>query len=683
MEPLSPRPAGYRTALGWAAVVLVILVEYTLFRQYVLREVAWAYPANWDQIAYLTQAYDTYEHVLDEGPRRGLQYGYHLPSPNGTLLHLEAALLFLVTGANRLGALTLNFLHFALYQLALVGTLRWLTRRWDVPLLGLGLALAAISPFIDGGGGIADFRIDFIASCLSGLLLCLVIRSGVFASRPWSLAVGAALAGLALMRFITLVYLAGIAAGLALLFAVRWWWRRDEGRGTEARRLGGLVLAGVAVASLTLPVLWERRQVLKDYYVVGHLTGEEKNIRGQKTGNRFAYYPESLVSNHAGPVFLRLAGGALALAAALRLFRRVPPGAAARLDLGAALPAMALALVVPWLVLSVAAHRSPIVINVALPAVLWLVLLAVVGGAGLHREAQPRRLAGWALAGLASVTLLAGAYKQAWWYGHRTKFTARRGDVEEALRLHDRIEECCAANRWLSPVFSFTSNADFLYHQVSNVLMYERHGSRRKTLGLLGQGILKVSLQDALNQAAASDFVLLARPYRVVYPFEQSMIDVYPELSRLCREQFVEQDTYRVFEQDVTLYVRPSLRPTAPPHAWVGQEGLRLEGPAGALRGCRVLQLQGWADFSGMDGLPVVRAELHSPGRAPRQLPATLAAEGSGYHIEIDCAGQGDVYTGPVELRLTFDCSGLHTPAGKENVSPHFLRVPHAIQTVR
>jgi hypothetical protein len=681
LAAVPPTPTS-RRALGWGAVAVLLVLQYALFRQFVTREIAWAYPAHHDQIVYLLQAYDTHEHVLDEGLRRGLAYGLHLPSPNGCLIHVEAALLFLLTGATRLGALTVNILHFVLFQVSLVAALRWLTRRWDVTLAGLGLLLAAVSPFLDSGG-ISDFRLDFAASCLMGVVLCLVVRCGIFTRPGWSLAAGGAGAWLVLFRFIAIVYLTGIGLALAAWFAWRWGRRRGLERAAEGRRLGNLALAVTLIAVTAVPVLWKRRELLKAYYVVGHVTGQEKGIRALKSGQRWSHSIQSLRDNHAGRDFLRLAGAGLALAAAYRVLRgRLPADPAARLDLRVALPTLALALLVPLAVLMLDGQGSPIVANVALPALLWLVLLAAVGCVGLHRRDALGSAPGPVLGVLGAIALLVGLHNQAWWYGHRTAFTTCRDDVDEALRLHDRIEACCAEHGWQRPIISATTNADFLHHQVSNVLMYERHGSCRQTLGLLGQAIMAMSRQDALAQAAASDVVVLARPCRVVYPFEQCMTDLYPQLRRLCREHFVRQDSYHIFGQDVTLYVRPALKVASGAKAWAGEEGLRLEGPPGALRGCKALQLEGAADFASLGGPPAVHAELCTPGRRPQRLPAVLDAEGGGYRLTIGCTGHVDVYDDPVEVRLTFDCSALPAAKGGDG-DGRFIRAPHTIRTVR
>ncbi len=315
-----------RNAFAWAAIAATIVLQYGLFREFALREVVWAYPAAHDQTQFLTDSYDIYEQILDKGLVHGLGYALHLPVPQGIILHVQASLFYLVMGPGRLSALTLNFLYFALLQAVLVWTLRWLSGRWSMALAGLGLLLCALTPFF-WAGGLMDFRADFAAMCLFGVLLCLAIRSGLFVSRPWSAVVAAAAAYLILFRIITVVFLGGILGLFVAFLVVRLCWlRRDAGlRRTEWRRLANIVLASAIVGLLTVPVLWQQRHLLKSYYIKGHGASEESRIRMLETGRALGYYPPVLLREQAGPVFVKLAVLALLSAALLSWLRRSAP----------------------------------------------------------------------------------------------------------------------------------------------------------------------------------------------------------------------------------------------------------------------------------------------------------------------------------------------------------------------
>ncbi|MGH7193481.1 MAG: hypothetical protein ACREJM_08100, partial [Candidatus Saccharimonadales bacterium] len=94
-------------------MVVLLLAQWGLFRQFAQREVVWAYPQHFDQLVYLQESYQTYEHILDHGLITGLAEGTrvkfgHLPmNAAGATLHLQAALLYLMAGPSRLSALSL------------------------------------------------------------------------------------------------------------------------------------------------------------------------------------------------------------------------------------------------------------------------------------------------------------------------------------------------------------------------------------------------------------------------------------------------------------------------------------------------------------------------------------------------------------------------------------------------
>src|SRR5262249_2617958 len=142
-------------------------------------------------------------------------------TPQGVLFGVQGGALFSIFGASRMKALAINFAYFALLQITTFSTLRWLTGRLSVAFLGLGMMLLLNAPFMPFGA-IVDYRIDFSSLCLYGILVCLVIRSGVFESWRWSLAAGGVAGWMILYRFFTGAYVFG-AFGLVLCFLVFRW----------------------------------------------------------------------------------------------------------------------------------------------------------------------------------------------------------------------------------------------------------------------------------------------------------------------------------------------------------------------------------------------------------------------------------------------------------------------------
>ena len=232
--------------VGWLVILLLLLLEWALFVQFANRELLGAYPTSYDQSVYLSQAYETFDHIIKDGLVGGLRHGLLMKLPQGKMMHLQAGLLLLVGGPNRLTALSINFLYFALLQCLAVYTLLWLTRRWSAAFLGLGLLLTTRSRFLLAGG-VADFRLDNIALCLFGVFVCLAVRSGVFASKRWSLAAALAAGLLILFRFQTALTL---AASLGVLLAIFCLTRvAQQGRGIEEGGVGARARLGVSRAA--------------------------------------------------------------------------------------------------------------------------------------------------------------------------------------------------------------------------------------------------------------------------------------------------------------------------------------------------------------------------------------------------------------------------------------------------
>ncbi|HEX5245372.1 MAG TPA: hypothetical protein VFW23_19075, partial [Tepidisphaeraceae bacterium] len=79
-----PKPTGLisstmdacRESVSPCLIVLALLVlQFCLFRVYVAREIAWAYPAHFDQAVYLERSYETFDAMVHEGFFHGLAQG--------------------------------------------------------------------------------------------------------------------------------------------------------------------------------------------------------------------------------------------------------------------------------------------------------------------------------------------------------------------------------------------------------------------------------------------------------------------------------------------------------------------------------------------------------------------------------------------------------------------------------
>src|SRR5262249_18625573 len=156
----------------------VALAQYLLFRSFVLRELAWTYPLNDDQLLYLTQAYGLFDAMRSpRGARELLSMlaGHRAQiAANGVMLPTQASLLFFLRGASRLTALTLNLAYYVLWQVVTLLCVRSISGSIYLAAVAWGLVLAVHSPFLPIGG-LTDFRGDSIALSLFGAFVAIVL----------------------------------------------------------------------------------------------------------------------------------------------------------------------------------------------------------------------------------------------------------------------------------------------------------------------------------------------------------------------------------------------------------------------------------------------------------------------------------------------------------------------------
>ena len=127
----------YADRLALIGLLLLIGVQFLLFRAFASREITWAYPRYHDQLHYLFRSYATYEAFADKGVwptiwNHLFRYGAAEAIPNGATQDLQAALLYRVAGPSRLTALSLNFIYWAGLQIAVFSTVRWKTWNFHV-----------------------------------------------------------------------------------------------------------------------------------------------------------------------------------------------------------------------------------------------------------------------------------------------------------------------------------------------------------------------------------------------------------------------------------------------------------------------------------------------------------------------------------------------------------------------
>jgi hypothetical protein len=538
--------------LAIAAVAGLLAVQWLLFAAYVRREVAWTYPPHFDQTTYLYLAYDTWVAVEEQGWVAGLGHGWRRSPPNGAALQLEAALVFGAVGPSRLAALSVNWLHFAALQAALVGALWWSSRRWELPALAGGLLLSAGTPFF-WVGGLADFRPDFIAFCLYGMFLAAVWWSDVF-RRPGACLVAGVVGALCVVsRPLTTAYLGSLLAFSLAALGVQAARASDpERRAGLRRQLKGAFICATLSCAFVLPALVAgARQLWHHYYQIPVASQERVVWSGSAVLNvreRALYYPASVTFDHSGALFLLLGLGALGLLA-LALVLPGPwrdEGAPRASVPRGAVWFMTAALLLPLLTLTLYPSRNPTVGSVLVGP---LVFLIAAGAGHLARRVSPRVMQVLAIAVLAT-----GLAKQALRLEGPARSVMPVEALREVVRLEDTLVTWSEARGWEKPVLLADRVRDYL--PGIRVSTYERH---RRLLGLQRSFnmIMGPPVEDIMAALRGSDFVILTRPQAAPpFAYDAAFVELHPRLLAYCKRNLVRVGRFHVPEE-IVLFARP------------------------------------------------------------------------------------------------------------------------------
>jgi hypothetical protein len=653
--------------LGWVVVALLLVVEWALFVRFFERELAPAYPTGYDQAAYLGQTYETYDVMVRDGLRAGLVHGIKMAVANNLMLHLQGALLLLVTGPNRLGALSLNFIYFAVLQCFLVYTLLWITNRWSVAFLGLGLLLTALTRFQETGG-MADFRLDFIAFCLFGVFLCLAVRSEVFALRGWSVAAAFSAAMLILFRFQSAITMGATLIFVLAILGFRARQAADfEVRAAAARRARGLIWVGVLIAFLVLPGIWPVHRELIHYYASQTVTDVGVRAREYGAQDQFAYwsfYVYSLVFTHLGKAFCILAVGIVAvLFTAGRLRSRGSTRPAMGSDFAIQWLFVAATLFVPLLVLTFWPIRNPVVGGILVTPAIALVMCSVVAFAGRTRSDQRPPLSR-TLAALATLSFAGGFLFDLAMSVRKTSLSTDKESVQNILQFCDEIAERSRQMNWTAPRYSTDRVQQYLVAEVPRALSYERHGFLIKSAQLLGASIQPVSTASALEAIKESDFAVISdfstKDAGFPYPFNIDMRQKERELHAAADEFMLPLRHYQVYGDGFTLYMRPSAQVSGDSGGWITADGLTLTVDAKVLKERPRIELSGTTILAEHLGKVSLNARVVREGRQPYEAPAEFQLTVAPNHanpyqavVSIDRNQLPD--SGEVRIKLSFD----------------------------
>lgn len=562
-EPDRPRAAA-STAPSTAAGIWYGLLAATLVAQAFLlhtaasRDVAPFYPRGFDQVQYLTESYRAYEQIRDRGLIDGLLNTLGQPRVQGWLVQLQAALVFVLTGPSRLAALDLNVAYFLVY-LGVTGEVvrRSLGLPAGLAALGLVSSERAVAQLI---GGAFDFRLDFSALCLWGVLLAVTALADPARDRAAGPSIVILGLLLILSRLITAVYILPL---FSLLLGLTY--ARLVGGSRPRRRwlFGALVAWSVALGGL----VFFNYDNIAGYYIRGHVTSDEKSVRALEVGVRnllesVTFYATSAARQHAGSGFVWLAtllivGGLAARLTAVRPAELVGPSGAGT-DLRWAGAVAVLGVLVPYAVLTVNELKSPVVGGVLVPP---MALLVVIVFAGLSRRATTVAGGDRPLLILGTGVLALGVLVQTGFVGRRQYDSIPTQQLSAATDLGQGLAEHVDRFGGRRAVWAIDAHLDYAAAGVVQLQYYERTGVWLELASGLGHGGVHTTLapDEVLREAAASDVLILTRgddDRPSVYPYDRSIEAQKPALFKLAEKEFLLQRRERLFGREVFGYVR-------------------------------------------------------------------------------------------------------------------------------
>jgi hypothetical protein len=575
------------SAWMWAAIAIFLTALFALFRTFVVRELAWAYPADFDQSKYLWISYSTYESVLRNGLAAGLTQLFSTPQPNGVLIHLHALALMLLFGASRVTVLSVNFAALAAYLAIVAASVRALTGSSRMALLAVGLALGTGPQWFRLQ---TDYRLDFSSTCMFGIFVSLVMRSGVFRQRGWSLAAGTVAGLLVVSRFLTALYVAAIYLGLLVYFGLVCPWLLKRRQTNALQNVANVAASAALGAALSVPVVWLHGRAIYDYYVVQQSL--ESSVRAAEfsvTGalEAWLYYPKSLLFDHVG-LPLVCASLLVLVVGAVRVWSKSRRRAARRVTsqwLTDACAFLALALVVIIGTLSANITRSPVVVIIAIPLFSWAIIVGAIAMLEAETERhEPAAFRHAALLAAAVLVLTAGA--QVRFFGRHTSFWHNREDAREIVRMYRDIAGFADEVGWSRAVIASDSIRDYLLGANVTAMHYEGTGTLVTFLGVLGSsGTVTTPSAEAIEASLANaDFMVLTHRSDTgepPYPIVQTLNTIRPRMEAAASARMLRLGEYAIFGRLVHVYARPSVRMVdGVSGGWITSDGLLVEVPA-------------------------------------------------------------------------------------------------------
>lgn len=288
-------------------LAILFITEIAIFYWTVIWHIVPFYPINSDQTSYYL---DTYT-IIQKGWSALLDEYVDGAHATGVSFTAAGAIFGLIFGSSRTVIISLNLVSLLALQFVQFHVILARTNNLVFAWLSVALLLSAQTLFNDAGG-IFDYRIDFTAFCLYGMWVCSILWSDIFRYFGRSLIVAAVGILLVSFRYLTALYVASSLGALLIIFV--WSTLKSASiveREIARHRVRNIFVAAIIMALIIGPLLFSSRLQIYNYYVVGHVIGEERYIRAHMLGlftiiDHLLYYPRSIYKEHLGVLSVAL-----------------------------------------------------------------------------------------------------------------------------------------------------------------------------------------------------------------------------------------------------------------------------------------------------------------------------------------------------------------------------------------
>ena len=542
----------------WWILTIFTFIEFYFFRVYIVENIAFFYPINFDQSNYLTLSYSTFENIKQYGLVAGIQKTPGLAT--GMLFPIQAIFFYLVFGASRFISLLPNFIYFILLQVFSLIAVRSISKKHYISLICLAFIISLNVPF-RVSGGLMDFRMDFIAFCLYGMVLASAVKSKIFLDIKWSVITVLLVIFLILLRFITSIYMLSIFWPLVFYFLFIINTSKPDAIGLKENkiRLKNLTLMTVFLTGIVLLYVLINREVLYNYYMVGHLLGSEKFIRAKELGvtnllSSISFYPKSIYNDQLGRFWFKLSLISLLFPF---IFLKIKPHIKSR-DSKDLIPWRAgfffflLSLLVPLIILTLDVSKSRVVGSIMVMPVIWLIMWFYLYLDRKLKENNPL------LTIMGVFILLISFSHQLIKFQHKN--ILQLNDLKKITTMYLAIGDYANAHNWPSINLSVDQVCDYLSSGGIETIYYEIRG-KILPVGIqqAGGSIFSIKKSELISSLKNSNVLIMnlnEYPDDSTLPFNQSIRGLRPLMKEYASLYFHRIGDYKFMNSTYRVFVK-------------------------------------------------------------------------------------------------------------------------------